>query len=79
MLVGGLLIAVGLITIAWGHWLIPRQLEKVRERATPEGRERYDGLMSRPIVIRLFRAPAPVGIGAILVGAVFFIAGLVNG
>jgi hypothetical protein len=78
MLVGGLLVAIGLITIAWSNWLIPRQLEKVRERATLKGRERYDGLMKRPMVVRLFQAPTPVGIVAILVGAVFFMAGIVN-
>lgn len=76
MVVGILLIVVGLITIVWGHWLVPRQLIRVREKATPVGRERYDSLMKRPIVNRLFKMPTPLGGVAVLIGLVYLIAEL---
>lgn len=65
------LIGVGLVTIIWGHWLMPRQLGKVRERATPRGRERYDSFMERTFVNRLFKLPAIVGGVAVLIGVVY--------
>jgi hypothetical protein len=73
MFVGVLLIAIGLLTVVWGHWLAPRQLRRVREKATPAGRERYDSFMKRPAVDRLFRTPAPLGGLVVLIGLVYLI------
>ncbi len=71
MLVGVMLIAIGVVTIAWGRWLTGMQLPKVRRNATTEGRERYDRIMSRSSAETLMRAPGIVGIMEILVGVVF--------
>lgn len=71
MLTGLLLIGIGIVTIVWGSWLTSRQLPKVRQRATLEGRERYDRIMTRPSAERLMRMPGTVGTVAILVGVVF--------
>jgi hypothetical protein len=71
MLVGLLLIGVGVVTIGWGRRLTGKPLLKVRQHATPEGRERYDGIMRRPNVERLMRMPGIVGTLAVLVCVAF--------
>ena len=68
-----LLIGIGLITILWGHWFAPQQLRKIRERATPKGRERYDGFMNPPGVSRALRLPAIVGGVAVLIGVAYLL------
>lgn len=73
MLVGVLLIVVGLMTIGWGWWLVPLQLGKVRQPATPKGQKNYDALMNRPAISRLFRSSAIVGGAAIVVGVVYLL------
>lgn len=73
MATGALLIGVGFITIFWGRWLAPRWLRKVRERATPGGRGRYDSFMERPAVGRLFRAAASLGGVIMLIGVVYLV------
>jgi hypothetical protein len=61
---GVLLIAVGLITIGWGHWLLPRRLRQIRQRFTPAGRELYDSRMQHPAARLML---------AILIGVVFLL------
>jgi len=70
---GVLLIAIGLLTIAWGHWLLPRRLRRVRQRFSPAGRELYDSRMQRPAARLLFALPLPVGTIAVMIGAVFLL------
>jgi hypothetical protein len=70
---GALLIVVGLLTVVWGRWLVPRWLRTVRERASPTGQESYDSFMKRPVVYRLFRISAPAGAGIMLIGLVYLI------
>jgi hypothetical protein len=67
---GVLLIAIGLLTIGWGHWWLPRRLRQVRQRFTPAGRELYDSRTQRPVARFLFRLPLPVGTVAVIVGVV---------
>jgi hypothetical protein len=69
-----LLIAIGLLTIAWGHWLLPRRLKRIRQRFSPAARELYDSRMQRPVARLLFRLPLPVGTMAVIIGAVFLLA-----
>jgi len=71
--VGVLLIAIGLLTIAWGHWWLPRRLRQVRQRFTPAGRELYDSRMQRPAARLLFALPLPVGTIAVIIGVVFLL------
>lgn len=71
MLVGVLLIGVGVVTIAWGRWLTIKQLPKVRQRASSEGRDRYDSIMNRPNVERFMHMPRIIGTLAILVGVAY--------
>ncbi len=73
MPVGVLLIAIGLITIGWGHWLLPRRLRQVRQRFTPAGRELYDNRMQRPVARLFFALPLPVGVVGVIVGVVFLL------
>jgi ABC-type spermidine/putrescine transport system permease subunit II len=68
-----LLIAIGLLTIAWGHWLLPRRLRQVRQRFSPAARELYDSRMQRPVARLFFRLPLPVGAMAVIIGAVFLL------
>jgi hypothetical protein len=70
---GALLIVIGLITVIWGHWLAPRQLEKVRERATPRGGGRYDRFMKRLTVSRFLRVPLVVGCMVVFIGLIYVI------
>lgn len=70
---GVLLIAIGLLTIGWGHWWLPRRLRQVRQRFTPAGRELYDSRMQRPAARLLFRLPLPVGVVGVIIGAVFLV------
>lgn len=76
MLVGVLLIGIGVVTIAWGRWLTIKQLPKVRQRASSEGRERYDSIMNRSSVERFMRMPGIIGTIAILVGVVYVLSEL---
>jgi hypothetical protein len=71
---GALLIAIGLLTIAWGHWWLPRRLRQGRGRLTPAGQDLYDSRMQRPVVRFFFRLPLPVGTMAMIVGVVFLLA-----
>ncbi len=71
MLVGVMLIAIGVVTMAWGRWLTGKQLPKVRRHATTEGRERYDRIMRHPSAETLMRAPGIVGTVSILIGVAF--------
>jgi hypothetical protein len=71
---GALLIAIGLLTIAWGRWLLPRRLRRVRQRFSPAGRELYDSRMQRPVARFFFALPLPVGTMAVIIGAVFLLA-----
>jgi hypothetical protein len=70
---GVLLIALGLITILWGHWWLPRRLRQIRQRFSPAGRELYDSRMQRPVTRLLFRLPLPAGTMAVIVGVVFLL------
>jgi hypothetical protein len=71
---GVLLIALGLATIVWGHWWLPRRLRQVRQRFTPAGCELFDSRMQRPVARLLFALPLPVGAMAMIVGVVFLVA-----
>jgi hypothetical protein len=71
---GALLVAIGLLTIAWGHWWLPRRLGQIRGRLTPAGRELYDSRMQRPVARLLFAMPLPVGTLAVIIGVVFLLA-----
>jgi hypothetical protein len=73
MSTGALILGVGFITIFWGHWLAPRWLRKMKERATPENRERYDSFMSRPAVGRLFGAAVPLEGLIMLIGVAYLL------
>jgi hypothetical protein len=70
---GVLLIAIGLITILWGHWLLPRRLRRVRQRFSPAGRELYDSRMQRPAARLFFALPLPVGAMTVIIGVVFLL------
>lgn len=67
------MIAVGFIAILWGGWWVPRQLSRVRERATPQGRERYDRLMAPVVMGRIRRTSVIVGGACVLTGVVYLI------
>jgi hypothetical protein len=70
---GVLLIAIGLLTIGWGHWWLPRRLREVRRRFSPAARDLYDSRMQRPITRLLFRLPLPVGTMGVIIGVVFLL------
>jgi hypothetical protein len=70
---GILLTAIGLLTIGWGHWLLPRRMRQIRQSFSPAGRELYDSRMQRPVARLMFRLPLPVGTFAVLVGVVFLL------
>ena len=70
---GVLLIAIGLLTIAWGHWLLPRRLRRVRQLFSPAARDLFDSRMQRPVARLLFALPLPVGTMAVIVGVVFLL------
>jgi hypothetical protein len=70
---GVFLIAIGLVTIAWGHWLLPRRLRRVRQRFSPAGRDLYDSRMQRPTARLLFQLPLPVGTMGVIVGVVLLV------
>jgi hypothetical protein len=70
---GVLLIAIGLLTIGWGHWWLPRRLRRVRELFSPAGRELYDSRMQRPAARLLFRLPLPVGAMGVIIGVVLLV------
>lgn len=70
---GVLLIAIGLLTIGWGHWWLPRRLRQVRRRFTPAGRELYDSRMQRPVARLFFRLPLPAGTIAVITGIVLLL------
>ncbi len=73
---GVLLIAIGLSTIGWGHWWLPRRLKQIRRRFSPAGRELYDSRMQRPVARLLFALPLPVGVVGVIVGVVFLLSGV---
>jgi hypothetical protein len=73
MPVGVLLIAIGLITILYGHWWLPRRLRRVRQLFSPAARDLYDSRMQRPVAWLLFRLPLPVGAVAVIIGVVFLL------
>jgi hypothetical protein len=68
-----LLIAIGLLTIAWGHWLLPRRLRRVRQRFSPAAQDLFDSRMQRPVARLLFRLPLPVGAMGVIVGVVLLV------
>jgi hypothetical protein len=68
-----LLIAIGLITILWGHWWLPRRLRQIRRRFSPAARDLYDSRMQRPVARLFFALPLPVGTMAVIIGAVFLL------
>jgi hypothetical protein len=70
---GVLLIAIGLLTIAWGYWWLPRRLRRIRQGFSPAGRDLYDSRMQRPVARLFFRLPLPVGTIAVIIGAVFLL------
>jgi hypothetical protein len=70
---GALLIAIGLLTIAWGHWWLPRRLRQIRGRLTPAGQDLYDSRMQRPVARLLFALPLPVGGVGVIIGMVFLV------
>jgi hypothetical protein len=70
---GVLLIAVGLITIGWGHWWLPRRLRQIRQRFSPAGRDLYDSRMQRPVARLFFRLPLPVGTTCVIIGVVLLV------
>jgi hypothetical protein len=70
---GVLVIAIGLLTIAWGHWWLPRRLRQIRRRLTPAGQDLYDSRMQRPVARLLFRLPLPVGTTAVIIGVIFLV------
>ena len=70
---GVLLIAIGLITILWGHWWLPRRLRQIRRRFSPAARDLYDSRMQRPVARLFFALPLPVGTMAVIIGAVFLL------
>jgi hypothetical protein len=70
---GALLVAIGVLTIAWGHWWLPRRLGQIRERLTPAGQDLYDSRMQRPVARLLFALPLPVGALAVIIGMVFLL------
>jgi len=68
-----LLIVIGLLTIAWGHWLLPRRLRQVRQRFSPAARDLYDSRMQRPVARLFFALPLPVGTISVIIGVVFLL------
>jgi len=68
-----LLIAIGVMTIGWGHWWLPRRLRRVRQLFSPAARDLFDSRMQRPMARLLFRLPLPVGTIAVIVGMVFLL------
>ena len=70
---GVLLVAIGLLTITWGHWMLPRRLRRVRQLLAPAARDLYDSRMQRPVARLFFALPLPVGTIAVIIGAVFLL------
>ena len=70
---GVLLIAIGLLTVAWGHWLLPRRLRRIRQGFSPAARELYESRMQRPVARLFFALPLPAGTVAVIVGVVFLL------
>jgi hypothetical protein len=68
-----LLIAIGLLTIGWGHWWLPRRLRRIRQGFSPAGRDLYDSRMQRPVARLFFALPLPVGTMAVIIGVVFLV------
>ena len=70
---GVFLIAIGLITILWGHWLLPRRLRRARLLLSPAARDLYDSRLQRPVARLFFALPLPVGTIAVIIGVVFLL------
>jgi hypothetical protein len=71
VLAGVILILIGLITVLWGYWWLPRRLRWVRQRVTPAARDLYDSRMKRPGARLFFALPFPAGMFAVIIGVVF--------
>lgn len=68
-----ILISLGIVTAAWGRWLLPHQLRGVRQRATREGRSYYDDIVGRRGVSAVLSAPTVLGCMLVVLGVVFWL------
>jgi hypothetical protein len=73
MLVGVLLIVLGLATVFWGRWLLPRQLKSVQNKMQLDQRKRFDAVLQRRSVRKVFALPAVCGLVAIITGVAFLL------
>ncbi len=71
MTAGVCLIVIGFLTLAWGRWLLPRHLQRIRAAASAGGKERLHAFFDRPNVRRLFSATGIIGVLVIAIGVVF--------
>jgi hypothetical protein len=68
MLSDFLFIAVGVATVLWARWLLPRQLSGVRAKMPVDRQRRFDSLLQRRSVRSLFAASGVCGVLLIAIG-----------
>jgi hypothetical protein len=64
VLISVMMIGLGIVTVLWGRWLLPRQLRRVEARASDRSGSRYDLTQHRRDRILV---AAPTGVGTLLV------------
>lgn len=67
MLVDGLLVGVGALTILWGSWLLPRQLDEGEKKLASPGQEHFNQFVQQRATRRLLFAMPAVGGGLLIV------------
>jgi uncharacterized membrane protein HdeD (DUF308 family) len=72
MLAGVAMIVAGTVAIVWTRWLMPHQLQRVREHADETWRAHYDAVRKRSAVKRASAAMVVLGCLLIAIG-IFFI------
>lgn len=68
-----LLIVLGVTTVLWGKWLLPRQLQNARSKMSKAGQEHFDDRLQRPLARRLFALTGVMGSLLIVIGVVFLL------
>lgn len=75
MVANPLLIAVGIATILWSRWLLPRQMRAVSKKA-PGGRQAlYEGIVRLPGARMILVITSILGGLLIIIGIVFWATG----
>lgn len=73
MFVSYMLIAMGVTTVLWGTWLLPRQLSQVRNKLPPDQLRYFDDRFRRDAMRRLFAMPTLCGTLLVLTGVMFLL------